>query len=541
MAYPNLTENSVLRTDTFDTWKNKTNVLNNHSSYVESLLGNFELLDTAASTVVNAFNEIHSEVNLNTAKIGDVSSLNSTFSTSSDLVSAANDLWASSVSYTNTQVASEASSRESADIAINTLIDTIEASVGLTLNGGYIQQTSKRYISDALSLAAADGKLDDALNATQQELDTTQSSIGTEVDGTINLTGNYISGSVKTSVVALDSQVGSNAESIASLSSQTSSLQTELDNTQIGAGLNNVGAYVGTISGATSLSDADTILQNQISSNDSDIADHEDRLQKTSTTVNSFLGASLGSSHSYTATNYINTQNVRDAVQTLDTKIRENEIDITNLLAMPGVNFNPSTLDNVALSGSYSDLSGTPTNLNQFSNGPGYITDYNVSSADVRSHEGDLQLSSSQITDINFGSYLTSSNLTGINSDISNLKSAISGSNFDSMQGTPTHPTLVSLGATTLKGADYQLQEQINANDADISSVSGRVSTVESTSTLNSNNISGLTNRMVNAETSISNINDTTWSGFKIQVLANQATYDNLPSKDANTVYFIKE
>ena len=540
MAYPNLTENSVLRTDTFDTWKNKTNVLNNHSSYVESLLGNFELLDTAASTVVNAFNEIHSEVNLNTAKIGDVSSLNSTFSTSSDLVSAANDLWASSVSYTNTQVASEASSRESADIAINTLIDTIEASVGLTLNGGYIQQTSKRYISNALSLAAADGKLDDALNATQQELDTTQSSIGTEVDGTINLTGNYISGSVKTSVVALDSQVGSNAESIASLSSQTSSLQTELDNTQIGAGLNNVGAYVGTISGATSLSDADTILQNQISSNDSDIADHEDRLQKTSTTVNSFLGASLGSSHSYTATNYINTQNVRDAVQTLDTKIRENEIDITNLLAMPGVNFNPSTLDDVALSGSYSDLSGTPTNLNQFTNGPGYITDYNVSSADVRAHEGDLRLTGSQITDINFGSYLTASDLNSNNTDISAIITAISGDG-DLDGGTPTHQSLVNLGATTLKGADYYLQEQINANDADIFSISGRVSTVESTSTLNSNNISGLTNRMVNAETSISNINDTTWSGFKIQVLANQATYDNLPSKDASTVYFIKE
>lgn len=540
MAYPNLTENSVLRTDTFDTWKNKTNVLNNHSSYVESLLGNFELLDTAASTVVNAFNEIHSEVNLNTAKIGDVSSLNSTFSTSSDLVSAANDLWASSVSYTNTQVASEASSRESADIAINTLIDTIEASVGLTLNGGYIQQTSKRYISNALSLAAADGKLDDALNATQQELDTTQSSIGTEVDGTINLTGNYISGSVKTSVVALDSQVGSNAESIASLSSQTSSLQTELDNTQIGAGLNNVGAYVGTISGATSLSDADTILQNQISSNDSDIADHEDRLQKTSATVNSFLGASLGSSHSYTATNYINTQNVRDAVQTLDTKIRENEIDITNLLAMPGVNFNPSTLDNVALSGSYSDLSGTPTNLNQFSNGPGYITDYNVSSADVRAHEGDLRLTGSQITDINFGSFLTASDLTSNNTNISAIITAISGDG-DLNGGTPTHPSLVGLGATTLKGADYYLQEQINANDADIFSISDRVSTVESTSTLNSNNISGLTNRMVNAETSISNINDTTWSGFKIQVLANQATYDNLPSKDASTVYFIKE
>ena len=540
MAYPNLTENSVLRTDTFDTWKNKTNVLNNHSSYVESLLGNFELLDTAAGTVVNAFNEIHSEVNLNTARIGDVSSLNSTFSTSSNLVSAANDLWASSVSYTNTQVASETSSRESADIAINTLIDTIEASIGLTLNGGYIQQTSKRYISNALSLAAADGKLDDALNATQQELDTTQSSIGAEIDGTISLTGNYISGSVKTSLGALDSQVGSNAERIASLSNQSGSLQTELDNTQIGSGLNNVGAYIGTISGATSLSDADTILQNQISSNDSDIADHEDRLQKTSTTINSFLGASLGSSHSYTGTNYINTQNVRNAVQTLDTKIRENEIDISNLQSMPGVNFNPSTLHAAATSGKYSDLSETPTNLNQFTNGPGYITDYGVTSADVTAHQGNLRLTGSQITDINFDSYLTASDLTSNNTDISAIITAISGDG-DLGGGTPTHPDLVGAGATTLKGADYQLQRQINETSNHINNTNARVSTVETRSSTNATNISTLTNRMVNAETSISNINDTTWSGFKIQVLANQATYDNLPSKDAGTVYFIKE
>lgn len=531
--------NNVLRTDTFDTWKNKTNELNSHTLYVASLLGNFANLNTSNKTVVGAFNEIHSETDTNTANIGDVASLSSAFTTASNLSTAMNNLYTTSTTYTNTQVASEAADRTSADNTLQSAIDTIEVSTGLTGSGGYIQQSSLRYISSASTLADADKKLDESLDATQQELDTTQTSIGTEADGSLSLTGNYISGSVKTSLVALDNQSFTNTNSIASLGSQSSGIQTELDNTQIGAGLSNNGAYNGTISGATSLSSADTILQDQITSNDSDIAAQDTRLSNLETTIQD-IGVTSGNRIDLDG-NYINNLDISSALEKLDQEVKENETNIALLNDKAGVNFDPSTLASVATSGSYSDLSGTPTNLNQFTNGPKYITDYTVSSADVRAHEGDLQLSSSQITDIDFNSFLTSSNLTGNNSDISNLKSAISGDNFDSLQGTPTHPTLVSLGATTLKGADYQLQEQIKTNVNDITNLAKSMTTALNRSSANMNNISGLTNRIVDLETSTANIDDSTWSGFKIQVLANQATYDNLPSKDPSTVYFIKE
>ena len=83
------------------------------------------------------------------------------------------------------------------------------------------------------------------------------------------------------------------------------------------------------------------------------------------------MGATIGDTHSYSGTNYINSQNVRDAVSSLDTEVKENETQIGVIQAKAGYNFDPSTLHPVALSGDYDDLDSTnvPTNLNEFSNG----------------------------------------------------------------------------------------------------------------------------------------------------------------------------
>ena len=91
--------NNVLRTDTFDTWKNKTNQLNSHGLYIESLIGNFNNLNTANKTIVGAFNEIHGETDVNTANIGDVASLNSAYTTASNLSTAMNNLYTTSTNY----------------------------------------------------------------------------------------------------------------------------------------------------------------------------------------------------------------------------------------------------------------------------------------------------------------------------------------------------------------------------------------------------------------------------------------------------------
>tara|TARA_B100001057_G_C22871853_1_gene959419 strand:+ start:23969 stop:25942 length:1974 start_codon:yes stop_codon:yes gene_type:complete len=367
--YP--TTNNVLRTDTFDAWKNKTNELNSHGLYIESLIGNFNNLNTANKTIVGAFNEIHGETDVNTANIGDVASLNSAYTSASNLSTAMNNLYTTATNYTNTQVANEAATRLAEDNTLQSKIDTIEVSAGLTGNGGYIQQSSLRYIASASNLADADTKLDQSLDATQQELDVTQSSIGTEADGTLPLSGNYISGTVKVSLSALDSQVYVNENAIANLNAYANRIQNELDATQSGAGLGSSGGYIGTISGASTLSQADTILQQQISSNDSELANHEIRLQRTATTINSFLGAALGDTHSYSGTNYIDSQTVRNAVQSLDTEVKQNETQIGIIQAKPGYEFDPTTLHPVALSGDYDDLdsANVPTNLNEFTNG----------------------------------------------------------------------------------------------------------------------------------------------------------------------------
>ena len=367
--YP--TTNNVLRTDTFDTWKTKTNQLNSHGLYIESLIGNFNNLNTANKTIVGAFNEIHGETDVNTANIGDVASLNSAYTSATNLSTAMNNLYTTATNYTNTQVANEAATRLAEDNTLQSKIDTIEVSSGLTGSGGYIQQSSLRYIGSASSLADADKKLDQSLDATQQELDITQTSIGTEADGTMSLSGNYIFNTVKTSLGALDSQVYSNTNAIANLNAYANRIQNELNATQSGAGLGGSGEYIGTISGASTLSQADTILQQQISSNDTELADHDNRLNNIATTITSFLGATIGDTHSYSGTNYINSQNVRDAVSSLDAEVKENETQIGIIQSKAGYNFDPSTLHPVALSGDYDDLDSTnvPTNLNEFSNG----------------------------------------------------------------------------------------------------------------------------------------------------------------------------
>lgn len=98
--YPTTT--NVLRTDTFDEWKNKTNDIKSHTLYVQSLIGDFNSLTTESKTVVGAFNEIVIDITGIGNDIGDTSAISSgnianyneerNFSESDNLVGAINDL-----------------------------------------------------------------------------------------------------------------------------------------------------------------------------------------------------------------------------------------------------------------------------------------------------------------------------------------------------------------------------------------------------------------------------------------------------------------
>ena len=101
-----------------------------------------------------------------------------------------------------------------------------------------------------------------------------------------------------------------------------------------------------------------------------------------------------------------------------------------------------SSLATVATSGSYNDLSNTPTiptNNNQLTNGAGYITGYTVTESDVTGHQAALSITESQISD--FGTYATAASVAGIDtSGFIGAGSTFSG-NYNHLYNKPTIPT----------------------------------------------------------------------------------------------------
>jgi len=185
----------------------------------------------------------------------------------------------------------ETTNRTNADSGLQTEIDHIETGAGLNNDGTYTANGSANYIAAATDLKNADTLLDAqvktnadaittlsgnssiAIDDLQDELDDTQVGAGLAADGsyTQETGSNYINGatSLANADHVLDAAI--KTEETARILNDTTQ-QTEIDDTQTGAGLDSDGGYTADagsnyITTATSLKNADSLLDAQIKTN----------------------------------------------------------------------------------------------------------------------------------------------------------------------------------------------------------------------------------------------------------------------------------
>lgn len=177
---------------------------------------------------------------------------------------------AAEVSARASAISAEQTARSNADSALQTEIDAIETAMGTVVgnNGAYVAFSATNYINGNTNVADDLRDLDTAIKAVADDLadavgggsGTTLASLQTELDnieaaagslitatGTYNpFTGtNYINGnaSLAEDLTDLDAQMKINADNISSNDTDIANLQSELDATQAGAGLTAAGAY----------------------------------------------------------------------------------------------------------------------------------------------------------------------------------------------------------------------------------------------------------------------------------------------------------
>jgi hypothetical protein len=164
-------------------------------------------------------------------------------------------------------------------------VDTVNGQTGVVV----LDATHIEYVTDGISvenkLSEIDLALSTAESALQSEIDATQVGAGLGSGGayTAPVGTNYLSAatSLKNADELLDDQIKIVADDLAQESTERQgadlSLQTELDATQTGAGLNSNGGYTAPVatnylSSATSLKNADTLLDDQIKTVADDLA-----------------------------------------------------------------------------------------------------------------------------------------------------------------------------------------------------------------------------------------------------------------------------
>jgi len=256
----------------------------------------------------------------------------------------------------------EISRATSAESDLQTAIDTEEAARiaadgNLTFDDGSSTNLTTAINAERTRALAAESDI-------QTELDATQTALGSVYNATTDsynaFSGtNYINSnsSITEDLTDLDAQAKTNADAIAAettaRTTAVSNVQSELDGTQTGAGLDTDGSYVavgtfdaGTnptgayyIGGASSLANADMLLDAQVKAIDTEITASQ-------------TGAGLNANGTYTANataNYIDTAtSLKDADTILDSTLKATNDELTATQSAAGLNTDGSYTANAS-------------------------------------------------------------------------------------------------------------------------------------------------------------------------------------------------
>ena len=175
----------------------------------------------------------------------------------------------------------------------------------------------------------------------------------TELDKKLNLAGGTMTGALTLSGAPTSNLHAATKAYVDTVASDTSSVQSELDATQSGAGLGTDGGYTAPgssnyLSNASSLADADDKLDTQIkmnadaiSSNDSDISTLQSSLSTAESDIDS-LESDMSTAQSDISTLQSNVSSNDSDISTLQSNVSSNDSDIASLQS--DVSSNTSTI-----------------------------------------------------------------------------------------------------------------------------------------------------------------------------------------------------
>jgi hypothetical protein len=256
VVYPSLIE--VIQTDTFEEWRIKTNLMIGHAEAAAANIGNLSFLHTdAATTIVDAINEVNAHADINTANIGDMNAIHLPIKEST-IVKTINKSYDTLVTYIDTSITNEKNERIAADAALQSELDITQAAVGLEVTGSFLPFSATSYLTTATTIADSIQKLDIEAKRLDDRQRKTAFTLGDEDDngyliftsGTNYIGNNYIDGDgnaaakVRHSLEALDSQVRLNADEIGKNDNTIDNMQDEIAALIISVGTNGSGNYI---------------------------------------------------------------------------------------------------------------------------------------------------------------------------------------------------------------------------------------------------------------------------------------------------------